>query len=106
MGGFKDMVCRDNRKVFLNADFFGEEHKIGGKLITIVIDNDELAVRKGGQDYAIAESQTLFYAQSSDLPKRQPPGQTLNIDGRERIIDDWTEDMGMATVVLRENITA
>ena len=58
--GFKDMVEADRLNVFLNPDFFGETYHIEGKDIPIVIDNDELKARQGGQDLAVAESATLF----------------------------------------------
>ena len=103
---FKDMVAADNAATFLSKDFFGEPYRIEGKTIPIVIDNDELKERQGGQDLAVAESATLFYASAADLPPRKSPGSSLNINGRECIIDDWKEDMGMATIVLRENIVA
>ena len=103
---FKDMVAADIAATFLSKEFFGEPYRVEGKTITIVIDNDELKERQGGQDLAVAESATLFYASVSDLPPRKAPGSSLNINGRECIIDDWKEDMGMATVVLRENIVA
>jgi len=102
--GFKDMVAADIAATFLNEDFFGEPYRVEGKNIRIVIDNDELKERQGGQDLAVAESATLFYANIADLPPRKAPGSSLNINGRECIIDDWKEDMGIATVVLRENI--
>ena len=104
--GFKDMVAADNVATFLNKDFFGEPYRVEGKTILIVIDNDELKERQGGQDLAVAESATLFYARVADLPPRKAPGSSLNINGRECIIDDWKEDMGMATIALRENIVA
>ena len=53
----------------------------------------------------MADSATLFYARSEDLPPRRAPGSTLSINGRVCTIDDWQEDMGMATVALRETIT-
>lgn len=104
MSGFKDMVAADRSAVFLDLDFFGEEHRIEGRTITIMLDSDELKERQGGQDLAVAESATLFYARTEDLPPRRSPGSVLNVDGRECIIDAWAEDMGIATVVLRENI--
>lgn len=104
--GFKDMVADDRSSVFLSADFFGETYRIEGKAIPIVLDNDELKARQGGQDLAVAESATLFYARAEDLPPRRSAGQSLNVNGRECLIDDWKVDMGMATVVLRENIIA
>lgn len=106
MSGFKDMVKADRRNIFLNFDEFGEEYTVEGKKIIIVIDTDELKARQGGEDLAVAESSTLFYACVEDLPKRRAAGENLNINGRECLIDDWKEDMGMATVVLRENIVA
>lgn len=103
MSGFKDMVV-DDIAVFLNLDEFAEKYRVEGKNIDIVVDNDELKKRQSGQDLAVAESVTLFYARTEDLPHRRPAGESLNINGRECIIDDWQEDMGMSTVVLRQNI--
>lgn len=104
MSGFKDMVKRDRSTVFIDLDFFGKMCRVEGRSIPIVLDVDELKKRQGGQDLAVAESSTLFYAKVEDLPPRRPAGQNLNINGRECIVDDWKEDMGIATVVLRENI--
>ncbi len=104
MSAFKDMVERDVKGTFLDLDFFGETHEVEGRKITIVIDNDTLKEKQGGQDLAVAESATLFYAKSVELPKRRPAGESINIDGRECIIDDWSEDMGVATIAIRENI--
>ena len=104
--GLKDMVAADRSEVFLHADFSGETYRIEGKAIPIVLDNDELKARQGGQDLAVAESATLFYARAEDLPPRRSAGQSLNVNGRECLIDDWKVDMGMATIVLRENIIA
>lgn len=106
MSGFKDAVADDCLSVFLDVDFFGETYRIEGKEIPIVVDNDELKERQEGQDLAIAESATLFYAREEDLPSRRAPGESLNVNGREYLIDDWQVDMGIATVTLRENIIA
>lgn len=106
MSGFKAMVDSDRLSVFLDTDFFGEIYRIEGKEIPIVLDNDELKERQAGQDLAVAESATLFYARVEDLPPRRAAGENLNVNGRECIIDDWQQDMGIATVTLRENIIA
>ena len=104
MAGFHDMVERDRSAVFLDPGFFGAKYRIEGKEIHIVLDDDQLKERQNGQDLAVAESSTLFYARVEDLPPRRTPGQCLNVNGRECIVDSWSQDMGMATVVLRENI--
>lgn len=106
MSGFKAMVDEDRLSVFLDTDFFGEIYRIEGKEIPIVLDNDELKERQAGQDLAVAESATLFYARVEDLPPRRAAGENLNVNGRECLIDDWQQDMGIATVTLRENIIA
>ncbi len=104
MSKFKEMVQRDRKRVFLNMLEFGEEYNVEGNIIQIVVDNDELKRRQSGQDLSVTESAALFYAASEDLPKRRTAGETLTINGREHLIDDWQEDMGMATVILRENL--
>lgn len=104
MSGFKAMVDDDRLNVFLDVDFFGELYCIEWKEIPIVIDNDELKERQAGQDIAIAESATLFYARVEDLPPRRAPGENLNVNGRECLVDDWQVDQDMATVTLRQNI--
>ena len=102
--GFKKMVEDDMLNTFFDLDTFGEIWKIEGTELTVVVDNDELVKRQGGNDLAVAESGTLFYVRAEDLPRRAP-GQNLNVNGRECIIDSWSVDAGMATVVLRENIS-
>lgn len=102
--GFKAMAAKDLSIVFLNIETFGEKHVVEGKEISILIDNDQLKEKQGGQDLAIAESGTLFFARSMDLPPRRMPKSTLTVDGRVCTVDDWTEDMGLATVVLSETI--
>lgn len=104
--GFKDMVLQDRQSVFLDFATFGEELRVEGKTIPVVLDNDQLKTKQGGQDLAVAESATLFYARTEDLPKRRVPGSALNVNGRECTIDDWQEDMGIATIVLRETVSA
>ena len=103
--GFKEMVAQDRLRVFINPDEFGDKLRVEGKEIDVMLDNDQLKSKQGGQDLAVAESATLFYALAEDLPKRRIPGSTLNVNGRVCTIDDWTEDMGIATVVLREPIS-
>ena len=102
---FKEMVANDVRSTFLNLEEFGEEHKVEGKTITAVIDENALKERQGGQELSVAESSLLLYAAVEDLPARRPAGEGLNVDGREYIVNDWSEDMGIATVALGQTVT-
>lgn len=102
---FKAMVADDLRSTFLNLEEYGEEHRVEGKTITAVLDDDTLKERQGGQELSVAESSLLLFAAVEDLPARRPAGEGLNVDGREYIINDWREDMGLATVALGQSIT-
>jgi hypothetical protein len=99
---FKETVARD-RALFLNPDEFGEEHRIDGKMVTVVLDDNALKERQGGAELSVAESSLLIYAAVEDLPTPKAPGAGMNVDGREYIVDDWSIDMGIATVALRQN---
>jgi hypothetical protein len=105
MSSFKDMVKAD-RGIFLNIDEFGEVHKVEGKSITVVIDDDKLRERQGGAEVGVAESSLLLFAYVEDLPPRRGAGESLNVDGREYIVNDWSEDMGVAQIALGQNRTA
>ncbi len=102
---FKEMAARDLRTTFLNFEEFGEEHRVEGKAITAVIDESALKERQGGQELSVAESSLLLYAAVEDLPARRPAGEGLNVNGREYIINDWSEDMGIATIALGQTVT-
>ena len=101
---FKEMVARDRFSVFLNVKEFGEEHRVDGKTITVIMDDNTLKERQGGQELSVAESSLLLYAAAEDLPARRPAGEGLNVDGREYIINDWAEDMGIVTIALGQTI--
>lgn len=101
---FKEMVRDDIRDVFLDLDEFAEEHRIEGRTVTAVLDDDILRERQGGQELGVAESSLMLYAAVEDLPARRPAGEGLNIDGREYVINDWREDMGVAAIALGQSV--
>ena len=69
-----------------------------------MLDDNALKERQGGQELSVAESSLLLYAAVEDL--RSAPGRRrLNVDGREYIVNDWSEDMGIATVALGQTVT-
>lgn len=103
MSSFQDMVAQDIHNVFLDLDEFGEIHRFAGRKVRCVFDEDQLKDRQGTDELNIGESTVLVFARCEDLPKRQVPGNTIDIDGRIYEIDDWREDMGMATLTLHQN---
>lgn len=102
---FKEMVSNDLCMTFLNLEEFGEEHQVEGKTIPAVLDENALKQRQGGQEFGVAESSLQLYAAVEDLPARRPAGEGINVDGREYIINDWSEDMGIATIALGQTVT-
>lgn len=105
MAGFKDAVAADIARTFLDFEAFGQWLNVDGRDVLAVVDEDSLQELQAGQDLAVAESRTLFYASVEDLPKRQLPESTLIVNGRAMTVDKWTEEMGLACVVLREALT-
>lgn len=99
---FKEMVERD-RALFLNLDEFGEEHRVEGNVITVIIDDNTLRERQGGAEVGVAGSNLLLFARVEDLPDRRGAGESINVDGREYIVDDWSEDMGIAQLALGQS---
>ena len=107
MKSLKDLIASDVESLFFNLDEFAEAHWIEGKNVDIVVDGDRLEDRKQGANLGIAEAEILFFGRSSDLEfvPRKAPGSLLRYDNRECIIVDWTENMGVAQVAIRQNRT-
>ena len=97
---FKEMVAADNAATFLNLDEFGEIHTVEGARITAVVDSQALRERQAGAELSVAEASLLLYAAAEDLPEGRAPGATLNVDGCEYIVSDWSVDESMATIAL------
>ena len=99
MSAFKDMVRRD-RDIFFNPDELGEEHDINEKPVVCIIDDQTNRDRKGGAEFATAQSTVFFYARSEDLPPRREPGEELRFDGVPYTVETWDEDMGVSSIAL------
>lgn len=103
---FKDQIRKDLASVFLNLDEFAELHRIEGKQVAVVIDDDELRELKKGQILDMTEADMLILAKADDLPRDLDPGRLLNVDGREMLVVKAGEDMGLVEVALRQNRSA
>lgn len=99
----KGIIERDRDDVFLKLEDFAEEHVVDGKKITISIDSDTTSAKAQavGVDAAIIK----IFAKSEDLPEQRSPGQTLNLDGKEYVIFDWTLNYGITEITLGQTIT-
>lgn len=102
---FKEQIQKDLDAVFLNLDDFAELHRIEGKQIAVVVDNDQLQQLKKGQILGLVEADMLIMGKESDFPADLEPGRLLNVDGRELIVENSGTDMGLVEVALRQNRT-
>ncbi len=105
---FKEEVQRDLSSVFLNLDEFAELHRVEGKEIAVVIDEDELEkLAKVGENrsHGLVEGDMLLMGREIDLPRDLDPGRSINIDGRELVVVSSSKHMGLVELVLRQNRT-
>lgn len=101
---FKEQLQKDLDTVFLNLDDFAELHRIEGKQIPVVVDDDKLENLKQGQILGLVEADMLLLGKEKDFPADITPGRLLNVDGREHIVTNSGENMGLIEVALKQNI--
>lgn len=101
----RDTIALDNENVFFELEDFAEKHTVEGVEISIVIDKDHLEKLQAGQNLGIAESDLLIFGRTAELPKKKTPGSLINIDGREYIVDYWSDNKGVSQITLRQNRT-
>lgn len=102
---FKEQILKDLDAVFFNLDEFAELHRVEGKQIAVVVDNDQLNKLKKGQILGLVEADMLLMGRESDFPRDLEPGRLLNVDGREMLVANSGKDMGLVEVALRQNRT-
>ena len=102
---FNEQIKRDLDTVFFNLDEFAEYHRVEGKKIAVVVDNDQLNKLKQGQILGLIEADMLLMGRAVDFPADLEPGRLLNVDGRELIVANSGKDMGLVEVALRQNRT-
>ena len=102
---FKEQIQKDLDAVFLNLEDFAELHRVEGVQIAVVVDSDRLNKLKQGQILGLVEADMLLMGKKADFPANLEPGRLLNVDGREMIVENSGENMGLVEVALRQNIT-
>lgn len=102
---FQQQIADDIGDVFLNQDEYASLHCVEGKEILVVLAPDQRLPLGGGYTLGVSEASITLHARASDLSPRKEAGESLTVDGREYIIDQWHEHMGMAEVLLSQTIT-
>lgn len=104
MRSFKDVLKGDIKSVFLNFSEFGEEHKINGETVLIIIDENELTERekrtRQNMDMELHKKQLLFYIAAEDFGPLPSPGKILELDGKKYEITDANNEDGIYSISL------
>ena len=91
--GFKDIVAKDNRSVFLNPAEFGSLHRVDGRTLCILVDDNEMIEREkripsNDELDGIYKRKLLFYVLAKNFGPLPAVGRLL----KYRIIDAVNED--------------
>lgn len=103
---FKEDIKSDINGVFLNLEEFAEKHRVEGKEIICILDNNKGQPKNDGSMYDLAEADLVIIAKSIDLPARKEAGSVLNLDGRELTVNFWDEQNGITVISLYTPVTA
>lgn len=102
----KDLIAKDVEDVFFALDDFAETHRIEGKEVDIVIDVDRFVLFEHRSDLpGIGPQDLVIFARTADLKgiPRRVVGSLLNIDGKDLVVQKWTENMGVSEIQLTQN---
>lgn len=104
MSAFKDAVRSDIRSVFLNLEEFGEVHKVVGRPMCVIIDENELTEREKkqfgrGRD-GVYKKALLLYVAAEDFGPLPAPEQVLLLDGKKYLVTDANNEDGIYSISL------
>ena len=102
MARFKDIIESD-LSIFMNSDEFADIHKVDGRDVALIIDNDRLMDRSKKEFDGISIGEILYYAKVSDFEKKPKINSPQTFDGRLMYIFDVRENDGMYEVILQQN---
>ncbi len=106
---FKEILKQDVGKTFLNLSEFADTHRLNGKEVAAMIDDDlldgEINVRFHGQTQqkgaGLYHGHIALYVASADFGKPKP-GSTLDLDGRRYSVISASEQEGMRIINLQK----
>ena len=102
MPGFKDYINQD-LAVFLSSTEFAESHKINGRMLNIVIDNDRLMQRSKKEFDGISVGELLYYVSAAEYGDPPKVDEIQMFDSRQMQVFDVRVDTGIYEVILRGN---
>lgn len=97
----KDEIIQDIDNVFFDINDFADYHRLAGKEILVVEDNDSVAEKS--YMLGIENASYVLYFKTKDYKMKQRNGMIINYDGKECIIESYTENKGVTCLVLSQN---
>lgn len=103
---FKEQLERDLDNTLCNLDEFAELHRIDGKEIPVVVDNEtllQLNLGKTAYSDGIFIDSIMFFVQKKYLENEPVIGQIMEFDNIAYPVDNVLADTGGYTIILRGN---
>lgn len=98
----KDQIQSD-LDLFFNADDFAKPHTIDGRILNVVIDNDQLTKRSKKEYDGLTVGEILYFVKAADFGERPEQGTPQIFDGRQMYVFDCREDNGVYEIILQQN---
>jgi len=99
---FKDYLQQD-LNIFFNPDEFGEVHKINGRDLTVIVDNERLMERTKKEFDGISIGELLYFVKASDYGERPTIGEAQKFDKRQMYVVDVRDSDGVYEIILSRN---
>jgi len=100
---FKDQLKAD-LDIFFDPDVFGEVHKINGRDLTIVVDNERLMERKEKEFDGVSIGELLYFVKASDYGTSPKINEAQRFDNRQMYVADVKETDGIYEIILTQNL--
>ena len=98
-----DYFKSDLQGIFLNSGEFAETHKINGKSMVVVVDDDRLMKRNQKEFLGESLSGILYFVNTDEFGELPEQGTPQTFDGRMMFVFDAKENNGMYEIVLHQN---
>ena len=83
---------------------FGGTFIIDGKEVPCVRDEEELKTRQGTNDLGVTDSTLLLFTPVYYIRTRKEPGDTMMVNSKTYVIDDWKVNAGMNEIALHRSV--
>lgn len=105
MSKFQDIIKQDIDNIFFNPEEFGTSHKINGRILTVVIDEDRLTERIKKEFVGISIGELLYFVKAVDYGTKPTIGEAQKFGKRQMYVADVKESHGIYEIVLSQNMT-